>query len=490
MHKRLPAGTWSLWTRSKCRALLVLSALQLSACAQGVHELGAPPTEPPPPDTNGPCGVQPKEDLSLDLPTWDLKVAQADWDALHEDVYADVEVAAALCAQGQSYAIELELQGSSTRRLAKKSFDLKWKRGAELRAWPYDDAPPTEPVAIRKLFLKAMGKDQSLIREALSFDLYRALGYATPHTGFVNLRINGAYWGLYATIEPVNKAYITARGYPEGGRLYKGVRKHGSRADFAPGRDLTRAFETELGSKADSDQDDELDEKPADPPQGEEPDESPDAFEPEMMEEDAPKSDQEASEEAGLPDEYAALERLVDRLQHTPLEQGAFEVQVDPIFSLAAYFDRMLWVAFTQNGDAVAQNFFLYHTGAEEAEHWYQLPWDSDISFGADYRDVEGVVDTASSPLVDGGNYFSRRMLKITGLRSRYVERSLGVLDEQLLEAQGHSRLVDYRARLSNDLELDRERWQRTTEPSTAFDRIEAFISDRGAVLRQALSEL
>ncbi|HTU63587.1 MAG TPA: CotH kinase family protein, partial [Polyangiales bacterium] len=325
---------------------MALAALQLSACAQGVHELGAPPTEPPPPAATGPCAVQPEEDLSLDLPTWDLQISQADWDALHEDVYADVEVPAALCAQGQSYAIELELQGSSTRRLAKKSFDLKWKRGAELRAWPYDDAPPPEPVAIRKLFLKAMGKDQSLIREALSFDLYRALGYATPHTGFVNLRINGAYWGLYATIEPVNEAYVAARGYPEGGRLYKGVRKHGSRADFAPGRDLTRAFETELGSTTVSDKDDELDEQPADPPEGEEPDDDPDAFEPEMMEEEgAAKSEEQAAEDAGLPDEYAALERLVDRLQHTPLEEGEFEVQIDSIFSLVAYFDRMLWVA-------------------------------------------------------------------------------------------------------------------------------------------------
>lgn len=459
------------------------------ACAQGVHELEAPATEPPPPPDRGPCAVQPKEELSLELPTWDLQIAQADWDVLHEDVYADVEVPAALCADGQSYAIEVELQGSSTRRLAKKSFDFKWKRGAELRAWPYDDAQPTSPVAIRKLFLKAMGKDQSMIREALGFDLYRALGYATPHTGFVNLRINGAYWGLYATIEPVNEAYIASRGYPAGGRLYKAVRKHGSRADFAPGRDLTRAFETELTSMVGrADQDEELDEQP----EGEQPDESPDAFEPETMEEGVPKSEEEEEEddEAALPDEYAALENLVQRLQHTSLAEGAFEAQVDPVFSLVAYFDRMLWVAFTQNGDAVAQNFYLYHTGAQEAEHWYQLPWDSDISFGADYRDVEGVIATASAPLVDGGNYFSRRMLKVSGLRGRYITRFVGVLDEQLLEAEGRSRLVSYRERLGNDLALDQARWRRSTDPDTAFDRIEAFINERGAVLRQALAEL
>lgn len=452
---------------------------------QGAHDLPGPPTEPPPPPATGPCAVQPEEDLSLDLPTWDLQIAQADWDALHEDVYADLEVPAALCAHGQSYTIELELQGSSTRRLPKKSFDLKWKRGAELRTWPYDGNPPSTPVAIRKLFLKAMGKDQSLVREALGFDLYRALGYAAPRTGFVNLRINGAYWGLYAAIEPVNEDYIASRGYPEGGRLYKAVRKHGSWADFAPGRDLTRAFETD---DVDSDH---KDKRPAaDSPEGEEPDDSPDAFEHEMMEVTPAKPTDGADAEQSLPGEYAALERFVHILQTTPLEQSEFEMQVDPVFSLTAYFDRMLWVAFTQNGDAVAQNFYLYHAHGQQAEHWYQLPWDSDISFGADYRNVEGVIDTAALPLVDGGNHFSRRMLKIAGLRSQYVERFLGVLDEQLLEAEGLSRLVSYRERLSNDLAHDQARWQRMTDPSTAFERIETFLMERGAALRSALAKL
>jgi spore coat protein H len=488
VHTRLLAGTWSQRTRSACRSLFIASALHLSACGQDLGERADPSTEPPPPLAAGPCAVQPDEDLSLELPTWDLQISQAAWDKLHEDVNADVEVPAALCAQGESYEIELELQGSSTRKLPKKSFDLKWKRGAELRAWPYDDAVPSEPVAIRKLFLKAMAKDQSLIREALGFDLYRALGYATPHTGFVNLRINGAYWGLYATIEPVNEAYIAARGYPEGGRLYKAVRKHGSRADFAPGRDLTKAFETALATNGGPELDDA--DEPADLPNGEEPDETPEAFEPETMQEGAPKSDKGDEEAENLPDEYAALERLVTRLQHTALEEGAFEVQVDPIFSLVAYFDRMLWVAFTQNGDAIAQNFYLYHAGAQEAEHWYQLPWDSDISFAANYRDVDSVIDIAAAPLVDGGNYFSRRMLEVSGLRSRYTERFLGVLDEQLLEAEGFSRLVSYRERLTNDLAHDQARWKRATEPHTAFDRIEAFLGERGAALRQALAGL
>ena len=456
---------------------------------QGPSELDEPPTKPPPAPASGPCDVSPERQLDLDLPVWDLQVSKNHWDKLHEDVYADVEVPAGLCVEGRSYTVELELQGSSTRKLPKKSFDLKFRRGAELAVWPYDDARPAEPVAIRKLFLKAMAKDQSLIREALAFDLYRALGYATPHTGFVNLRINGAYWGLYATIEPVNEAYISAHGYPEGGRLYKAVRKHGSRADFVPGRDLTKAFETELTGKVhldDDPQDDRLEKPPAAPADGEDSGSMRNGEDDEKNEDDA----SEPEPEQPLPDEYADLERFVMQLQRTPLGEAAFEAQIDPVFSLAAYFDRMLWVAFTHNGDAIAQNYYLYHTGIEGAEHWYQLPWDSDICFGADYRNVDSIVDTSESPLIDGGNYFSRRMLKIPGLRTRYTERSISVLDEQLLEAEGLSRLVSYRERVANDLALDQQRWKRKTDPGTAFDHLERFLMERGAVLRQALDAL
>ncbi|HET8932045.1 MAG TPA: CotH kinase family protein [Polyangiales bacterium] len=456
-------------------------ASAFSACLQAEDALEQPITELPPMPPTGPCEISPEEDLTLELPTWDLQVSQAAWDRLHEDVLADVEVPAAVCVQGRSYNIELELQGSSTRKLAKKSFDLKWKRANPLQTWPYDDAAPSEPVAIRKLFLKAMAKDQSLVREALGFDLYRALGYATPHTGFANLRINGAYWGLYAVIEPVNEAYLAARDYPAGGRLYKAVRKHGSRADFAPGRDLTRAFETELTASqavADEDRgvDEDIDVEEAGPPDMDVMEDGPESAEP------------EAAEPSDLPNEYAELEHLVEVLQDTPLDEGSFEAQIDPLFSLEACFDRMLWVAFTQNGDAIAQNFFLYHAGPLGSDHWYQIPWDSDISFGADYRDVESVIDTATAPLVDGGNYFSKRMLKIASLRARYAERFRDVLNERLLEAEAFARLSAYRDRLSNDLTHNQIRWKRHTESSTVFDRLDAFISERGAVLQRALA--
>ena len=407
----------------------------------------------------GPCAIEPEEAFSFDLPVWDLAVAQQDWDHLHEDVQAEVEVPASVCIAGQRHAIALELQGSSTRRLPKKSFDLKFSRGQELRQWPYAALPPTAAPALGKLLLKAMAKDQTLVREALAFDMYRALGHHAPHTGFVNLRINGRYWGLYAVVEPVNAAFVSSRGLPTPGRLYKGVRKHGSFADFAPGRDPMHAFELHdvqaqpaAAAERGTDEADEL---------------------------------LAAGELEPLP-AYADLELFLGLLQTTPLEHAAFEQRIAPVFSLDAYLDRMVWVAFTQNGDAVTQNFYLYVSQSR----WTQLPWDSDISLGADWRDAESWLPADVALLLDGGNFFSQRLLQIPALRERYRDRFLALLREGSLARVGFERLEYYQSLVERDLGLDAERWQRTSAPAGTFAGLAAFLSARSAVLRDALQQL
>ncbi|MET0388917.1 MAG: CotH kinase family protein, partial [Polyangiales bacterium] len=452
------------------------------AVATTAHEPSIDPPEAAP--NEDPCRGLPSDVVETTLPVWDLRIATLHWDLLHDDVRAHVEVPAAVCIEGERYPVALELQGSSTRTLDKKSFDLKWKRGKLLDRWPYTDPPlgadaDAQP-SIRKLLLKAMARDQSLVREAVSFELYRALGYETPRSGFVNLRINGAYWGLYSVVEPVNDAYLASHGYPSPGRLYKAVRKHGSRGDFSPGRDLTRAFETDPDD-VDWDNTPDAPDLPDRNEQGR-PDESDrhEAPEPEALPEPGePEQDPaDLQPSAAMPEDvYADLARFLDLLQDTPLSVSAFETAIDPVFPLANYIDRMVWVAFTQNGDAVAQNFFLYQTLRDAGERWYQLPWDSDISLGADWRDSEAIVGADDVLLLDGGNYYSRRLLNVPALRSRYVARFREVLDAQQLPAAGMTRLEEYRRLLAHDLALDQARWRRALEPHPPVDPHPAFLS-------------
>jgi spore coat protein CotH len=255
-----------------------------------------------------------------------------------------------------------------------------------------------------------------------------------------NLRINGDYWGLYNVVEPIDRAYFARRDaqYPQGGRLFKAVRKHGERADFERGRDLSLAFEN--------------------------------------------KSDE--------PQRYDDLEALVEALQGTALSADAWSEHIDPIFSLVTYIDRMVWVSLTQNGDAVAQNFFLYNAPRDGHDHWYLLPWDSNLAFGADWRDANRVRPLGEGLYIDGGNLVARRLVQIDELRARYIERYTTVLDDVLTKDVALDILRARAFAVSHDLELDQARWKREIAPREAFDAIEEFVVTRPAFVDEGLERL
>jgi spore coat protein H len=407
-----------------------LVGLALAACA--AREVGG---EPPPPQpqaaAEGRCPEQPE--LEAELPVWDLYLAREDWDALHVEVRSDVSVDALLCVDGEAYSIDLELHGGSTRKLRKKSFALKF--GGQ---HPLDAAAFGERERLPRILLKAMLADQSLIREALAFELWRTLGHDAPRVGFANLRINGADWGLYTLLEPIDEDFLARRDYPAGGRLYKGVRQEGSRADFKPGRDLRKAFESKTEG----------------------------------------------------PGEWEDLEALVEKLQRTPTTQVAFERDIDPIFSLDSYLDRMIWIAITQNSDALVQNFYLYNAPRDGHDYWYTLPWDSNICCGADWSDHYAVLGADEEPFVDGGNYFGNRLVQIEGIRRRYLARFRQVLGEVLTQDVIFDAYRPLAARVERDLARDQARWGREVTPAAALAALERFFQERPAALYAAIEEL
>ena len=377
-----------------------------------------------------------KPDRALHLPVWDLYVVDAAWEALHADVQANVEVDAQLCLDGKLEWVELELQGVSGRTRDKKSFKIKFTEDHELAQVGFEaDAHES----IDKVYLKAFWIDQSMIREALAFDMWREMGHQAPRHAFANLRINGNYWGLYSVVEPVDSDYLRRNGYPEGGHLYKGTRKHGGYADFAPGRNLDLAFEDK-------------------------------------------SSDGEASR--------ADLEQLAKTLQRTPLDQASFERQIDPIFPLDDYMDRMVWVSLTRNGDAVAQNFYLYNAPRDEHAFWQMIPWDSDLCMGSNWRGADEAVPANLALYLDGGNFFGRRLTMVPGVRERYFERFRHVIDEVLTQPVMLEHLERRAARVRHDLAEEQARWQRNVSADEAFDVIREFLAERPVLLRQGLDEL
>ena len=89
--------------------------------------------------------------------------------------------------------------------------------------------------------------------------------------------------------------------------------------------------------------------------------------------------------------------------------------------------------------------------------------------------------------MLDGSNYFGRRLTKVPGLRERYVERFREVLDDVLTESVVQGHLDRHAARVRQDLEEDQLRWGRHVSPDEAIEVIRDFVPARVEALRHGL---
>lgn len=76
---------------------------------------------------------------------------------------------------------------------------------------------------VKKFTLNNMVQDASMLHEAVSYRLFRALGVAAPRVGYANVSFNGANFGLHSNIETYDKPMLK-RWYPNGTEfLYEGA---------------------------------------------------------------------------------------------------------------------------------------------------------------------------------------------------------------------------------------------------------------------------
>jgi spore coat protein H len=365
---------------------------------------------------------------------WSLTVEQGEFEYINEHRHEDLRIPGTLCADSKLYELTVEVQGASSRRAPKKSYNLRFDERNELPG-EYLGAEGT----LDKLVIKAMASDRTLVRETLSFDLWRAMGHDAPYSGgldgYIQLVINGQFHGVYARVEPVDKDYMRRRNMRDDGRLYKGVRKNGGFADFRPGRVLEDAFE-------------------------------------ERTDPDHPN--------------YEPLQALVDVIQDEGLTPQQFVEEIDKRISVELLMDRIIWVSFTQNGDAKAQNFFLYYT-PQESRPWHLVPWDSNSCFGADWADHESFL-AADAVYLLGGNLLAERLLEYPAFVEAFERRYLDLLDTLFTSEALHAELaplVDY---LSIAMDRDRELWGYDTDALTAFEGLANFLTERPLAIKDKLS--
>lgn len=127
----------------------------------------------------------------------DLGMTQADYDALAAAPGGYHPATFTLTAPGRAYGpldVGLRLRGVTSFR------DLDHKAGFKLKFNEYDAGQRF--FGLKKLNLHNMVQDPSMMRETLSYEVFDALGIATPRTGYAAVSLRGTDYGLYTSLEP------------------------------------------------------------------------------------------------------------------------------------------------------------------------------------------------------------------------------------------------------------------------------------------------
>jgi spore coat protein CotH len=75
-------------------------------------------------------------------------------------------------------------------------------------------------LGLRRLTLNNMAQDPSMVRERLSFHVYRKAGVIAPLCNSARVVINGNYCGLYANVQSIDRAFVETHFDPASGNLY------------------------------------------------------------------------------------------------------------------------------------------------------------------------------------------------------------------------------------------------------------------------------
>jgi len=97
------------------------------------------------------------------------------------------------------YQIKIERRGFTSQSFAKKSYGFTIYENKSKKSTPLCGL-----ATAKKWVLYGPFADKSLIRNALTYSLYRKMGHYAPNTKFINLIVNNNYQGIYLLTEKIN----------------------------------------------------------------------------------------------------------------------------------------------------------------------------------------------------------------------------------------------------------------------------------------------
>lgn len=205
--------------------------------------------------------------------------------------------------------------GSSTRNLLKKSLVLKF----EGNKWQ----------GYKRLSLRAMASDGSLMREWLVWELMRDMGMMVPDSHYIKLNINGEFAGYWLYIEWIGDRFMEKRGYASGSELYQPYDSTfcGNFLDL----DKLKHCWNKLAVSGTS---------------------------------------------------YDSLKSLAEKIMTVPAE--SFDSFVAENFEDDSLVNWIVVNTLASNGDSYNKNYFLIRSAGSSGK-WKIIPWDYDLTFGASF---------------------------------------------------------------------------------------------------------
>jgi hypothetical protein len=137
------------------------------------------------------------------------------WDSLIDGYAGDYYIKGSIEIDGtflNNCGIKLKGNSSYNNPSNKKSFKLDFNE--YVNGQNYD--------GLLKLNLNNNFKDPTMLREKLLYDFLNINGCYAPRAQFANVYINGQLWGLYTTVEEIDKTFLNRTFDDDKGNLFKG----------------------------------------------------------------------------------------------------------------------------------------------------------------------------------------------------------------------------------------------------------------------------
>ncbi|EZH66294.1 hypothetical protein DH09_10180 [Bacillaceae bacterium JMAK1] len=283
----------------------------------------------------------------------------------------------------------LRFRGNSTRRMDKKSFNVRF------------EDPQAITFGSNRMNLNANYSDSSMMRDQLSFEMFRDADVMAPRTEYFNLFMNDSYEGLYAHVERVDSDLLQANGRNGDGTLVR------DRIRDVDDIDINSTFSYDLSTVEDRE-----------------------AF------------FEEVFDYRGDP-EWEALAELITWVYETPAgdefsQKFYEEMDAERVINfLAVHF-------LVGDIDAFGDDYWWYLDHEDPDAKWEFIPWDKDLTFGSHSRTDYGTMNDFMRydfGLSSGwDNVLFEKMLETPEIKA-HIDQNLEQLMETFNEDELNSRI-------------------------------------------------